>query len=178
MSWSRLAQRHPALTFSRLGDCIESMRNLRAAHQVTNAQDRIRQQVSIARRSNRRVERPSPPFRQTGASFGVCVSHACSRFSALESYAAIAASSSMPASKRSKRLSCTGNVLELAALSIPPEPLSGCLPASIRPVAEPLPRRCACIFGPPFGAAEHRGWEPFVVGGSTAGAPSDRTYWV
>ena len=56
------------------------MRTLRASHQVTNAQDRIRQQVSIARRSNRRVERPSPPFRQTGASFGVCVSHACSRF--------------------------------------------------------------------------------------------------
>jgi hypothetical protein len=56
------------------------MRTLRAAHQVINAQDRIRQQVSIARRSNRRVERPSPPFRQTGASFGVCVSHACSRF--------------------------------------------------------------------------------------------------
>jgi hypothetical protein len=66
MIGSRLAQTHPALTFIRLGVCIESMQ-VAFEPQVINAQAQIRKQVLIARRSNRRVERPSPPFRQTGA---------------------------------------------------------------------------------------------------------------
>jgi len=61
------------------GDCIESMREPQSRPSSHKCSGRIRPWVSIAPRSNRRVERPSPPFRQTGASFGVCVSHACSR---------------------------------------------------------------------------------------------------
>jgi hypothetical protein len=63
MIGSRPAQTHPALTFIRLGVCIESMQAHLSLNQVINAQAQIRKQVLIARRSNRRVERPSPPFR-------------------------------------------------------------------------------------------------------------------
>jgi len=168
----------PALTFSRLATALSLCGNLRAAHQVINAQDRIRPRVSIAPRSNRRVERPSPPFRQTGASFGVCVLHACSRLRrwrvTRRSWRAVARSSSSDRSGSPAPVTFS-NLQPFQSRPNPP-PTASPLPFHQRQIR--FPDAVLASSDPPSGLRCVAAGERFAVGGSAAGASLDRTYWV